>query len=120
VTVPRRDGTDGLAVVVAALIGLDAVLWLAAQCSAWLDVRRLPSGRLLSPFGLAHLGDPSRAWGVRVAGPVLYWTLAGLFLILPVLGFDGPCRRRPRLGPAGMGGRRIEYANRARKTENNR
>jgi hypothetical protein len=88
VTASRRDGIDGLAVVMAALIGLDAVLWLAARCSAWLDGRRLPSGHLLAALGaLAHFGDPSRAWGARVAGPVLYWAVAGLFLVMAGLVF---------------------------------
>ena len=104
----RRDGTDSLAIVMGALIGLDGVLWLAARCSAWLAGRRLPAGRLLAPLvARAHFCDPSRAWGVRVAGPVLYWTVAALFLILTGLtlvwlrrfGRPTPCGERIRSKP---------------------
>ena len=49
-TTARREGREGLAVVLAVLFALDGLLWLAAAGSAWLDGGRLPAGICSRPW----------------------------------------------------------------------
>ena len=74
-------GTGIAPVLFAAGVALDEVLRVGAAASAWVEGHRLPRGHLLAPLlALGHLGEPSRAWGAPVGGPVLYWLFTCLVL----------------------------------------
>jgi type IV secretion system protein VirD4 len=80
---PVSTGTDIWLSVAVAVLGLGAVLWAAGAASAWLSGHPIRSGVPAAGLGaLAHLGDPSAAWGGPVGPPVLYWSLAAAGLVL--------------------------------------
>ena len=66
--------------------GLGALLWGAGWLSAWMAGERAPHGHPWAGLAaFAHAGDPTAAWGSPVGGPVLYWTVVGAAVVLPLL-----------------------------------
>ena len=66
-------------------LGLGAVLWGAGWLSAWVAGDPAPHGHPWAGFkAFAHAGNPSVAWGSRVGPAVLYWTVLGVAVVVPL------------------------------------
>jgi type IV secretion system protein VirD4 len=104
----ERDSRDYLLFMIAGVVALAGLLWLAGAAAATMSGHRVPPHQ---PFaGLAafgHLGDPSAAWKGPV-GPVgLYWAVTAAMFIIPVV--LGSMAWRTLSGARGAsGGERVE------------
>lgn len=113
----RRRGEDLGLVVIAVLLVLAALTWLAGQISVWVAVGVWPSWRgvgagVLGPLVAVYTqpADPLRTWpGTPAAtpGPLLFWSVWALLLATIAAATITLLRRVPRLGGRpGFAGRR--------------
>ena len=78
------DGLTDLALAgLAGLVGLAGLLWVGAAGSAALTGREPPTSGLSGALGVVnHPADPTAAWGTPMPGPIAYWTVTGLIVVI--------------------------------------
>jgi type IV secretion system protein VirD4 len=96
---PTSLENDWAVLALAGGVGLGVLLWGAGWLSAWVAGEPSPHGHPWAGFtAFAHGGHPSLAWGSNVGPAVLYWTVLGVVVMIPlVIGITTWClihRRR--------------------------
>lgn len=89
----ERDAGEYVLFLVAGMIGVAALLWLAGAVAAVVSGHRVPPHQQLAGLvALGHPGDPSAAWHGSIGLPGLYWTVTSVFLIVAVAAGYRPWR----------------------------
>ena len=78
------DGLTDLALIgMGAVVALSMLLWVGAASAAVLTGHTPPPVGLSGALQLvSHPGDPASAWGTPMPGPVVYWGVTGLVILI--------------------------------------
>ena len=78
-----RSNSDTSLFLLAGAVAAGGALWAAGAVAALVAGHRVPGGHLLAGVdALAHVSDPSRAWGGPVGSGVGYWTVVAAVLLV--------------------------------------
>jgi hypothetical protein len=79
----RGSSSDTSLFLLAGAVVAGAALWAAGALAAIVAGHRVPRGHPLAGVdALAHLGDPSRAWGAPVGSVGLYWSVVAAVVLV--------------------------------------
>jgi type IV secretory pathway TraG/TraD family ATPase VirD4 len=77
------SSSDTSLFLLAGAVATGAALWAAGALSALVAGHQVPRGHPLAGLeALAHVSDPSRAWGAPVGPTGLYWTVVGAVVLV--------------------------------------
>lgn len=80
---PSRSLTDVAFGALAALVGAAGVLWIGAAAAAVVTGHAAPATGLAGSLAVVREpSDPSAAWGTPMPGPVAYWAVTGVVVVV--------------------------------------